>query len=387
TSTVRVASGDTEFNIDTPPKLHAHESAIYVLDDYDFTDRLRVNMGLRATRFDHVGPYTLYQLDSRGRSTGTEDFSTGKHIASYMALEPRLSGRYTLGPNSSLKASFNRGQQYVHLVSFSSLALPTDVWLPSSSKVKPQIGTQYSAGYFHDLFNDVFETSVEVYYKDFKNLIEYANGAQPQSNGNTNYDAQLVFGKGYSYGAEFFVKKRTGKLTGWLGYTWSKTMRKFPGLNNGDWYPSRWDRRHDLSLVVGYEHNKRWSFGGTFVYATGQAVTVPVNRYFVEGQLVSDYTEKNGYRMAAYHRLDLSATRNGRNTKMVWDFVGRRMVEVPRKWHSSWTFGVYNAYNRRNPYFIYFASTGSPADGSFAIQAKQVSLFSILPSVTWNFKF
>lgn len=387
TSTVDVSSGDTEFDIDTPPKLHAHESALYVLDDYDVTDLLRVNVGLRLTRFDHVGPYTQYQLDDRGRSIGKEEFGPGKPIHSYMALEPRLSARYTLGPNSSVKASFNRGQQYVHLASFSSIALPTDVWIPSSARVKPQIGTQYSAGYFRDLFEDVFEASVEVYYKDFDNLIEYANGAEPQGNGNTNYDAQLVFGTGYSYGAEFFVKKRTGKLTGWAGYTWSKTMRKFPDINDGDEFPSRWDRRHDLSVVLGYEHNKRWSFGASFVYATGQAVTLPVNRYFVEGQLASQFTERNGYRMAPYHRLDLSATLTNKEYRTVKDPTTGEEKEVLRKWRSSWTFGVYNAYNRRNPYFIYFGTEGIPSNGTFQVTANQVSLFSILPSVTWNFKF
>lgn len=387
TSTVDVSSGDTDFDIDTPPKLHAHETALYVLDDFDVTDVFRLNAGLRFTRFDHVGPYVRYELDERGRSVGQTEFGPGKPIYSYMALEPRISGRYTLGPNSSVKASFNRGQQYVHLASFSSIALPTDVWIPSSERVKPQIGTQYSAGYFRDLFDDMFEASVEVYYKDFDNLIEYGEGAEPQANGNTNYDAQLVFGDGYSYGAELFVKKRTGKVNGWLGYTWSKTMRQFPDINEGREFPSRWDRRHDLSLVLGYDHSKRWSFGMSFVYATGQAVTLPVNRYFIEGQLVSEYTQRNGYRMVPYHRLDLSATLTNKEFKTVKDPVTGEEKEVLRKWRSSWTFGVYNAYNRRNPYFIYFDTEGVPSNGTFQVIAKQVSLFSVLPSVTWNFKF
>jgi TonB dependent receptor/CarboxypepD_reg-like domain/TonB-dependent Receptor Plug Domain len=387
TSTVEVESGDTQFDIDTPPKLHAHETALYILDDFDVSDVLRVNAGLRLTRFDHVGPYTLYELDSRGRSIGQTEYAPGKLIHSYMALEPRLSARYTLGPNSSLKASFNRGQQYVHLASFSSIALPTDVWIPSSKNVKPQIGTQYAGGYFRDLFEDAFEASIEVYYKDFDNLIEYAEGAQPQGNGNTNYDAQLVFGDGYSYGAELFIKKRTGKLNGWLGYTWSKTIRQFPDINEGREFASRWDRRHDLSLVLGYDHSKRWSFGMTFTYATGQAVTLPVNRYFIEGRLVSEFTERNGYRMIPYHRLDLSATLTNKEYKTVTDPATGETKEVLRKWRSSWTFGVYNAYNRQNPYFIYFGTEGVPSEGTFQVTANQVSLFSILPSVTWNFKF
>lgn len=387
TSTVTVESGDTQFNIDTPPKLHAHETALYVLDEFDITDDLRLNAGLRLSTFAHVGPFTLYELDAQGRSTGRQEFGPGRPIASYSALEPRFSLRHRLDGQSSIKASFNRGQQYVHLASFSSVALPTDVWIPSGTNVRPQIGTQYSAGYFRDLFDGVFETSLEGYYKDFDNLIEYAEGAEPQNNGNTNYDAQLVFGNGYSYGAELFIKKRTGKINGWLGYTWSRTMRQFPDINEGREFPSRWDRRHDLSLVMAYEHSKRWHFGATFIYATGQAVTLPVNRYFIEGRLVSEFTERNGYRMAPFHRLDLAATLYNKDTRTVTDPVTGEVSEVARRWRSNWTFAVYNAYNRANPFFIYFDPSGNPGAGTFQVVAKQVSLFSILPSVTWNFEF
>lgn len=164
-------------------------------------------------------------------------------------------------------------------------------------------------------------------------------------------------------------------------------MRTFPDINQGREFPSRWDRRHDLSVVLAYDHNKRWSFGATFVYATGQAVTLPVNRYFYEGRLVSEYTERNGYRMAPYHRLDLAATLNNKPTKEVKDPVTGELKTVDRRWKSSWTFGIYNTYNRANPFFIFFDAEGSPAQGDFRVLANQVSLFTILPSVTWNFKF
>jgi hypothetical protein len=357
------------------------------MDDFDLTDDLRINAGLRFTSFAHVGPFTEYILDENDESTGTKLYGRGEKIASYAALEPRFSLRYRLDGKSSVKASYNRGQQYVHLATFSSVALPTDVWIPSSTNVKPQIGTQYAAGYFRDIADGQFEASVEGYYKDFDNLIEYAEGAQPQNNGNTNYDTQLVYGDGYSYGAELFVKKRTGKVNGWLGYTWSKTIRLFDDLNQGREFASRWDRRHDLSVVVAYEPGKRWSFGAAFVYSTGQAVTLPVNRYFVEGRLVSQFTERNGYRMAAYNRLDLSATLANKSTKIITDPVSGETSEVPKRWRSSWTFGIYNVYNRMNPYFIFFDAQGNPAQGDFQVVAQQVSLFSILPSVTWNFSF
>ena len=386
-STVVVESGDTDFNIDTPSRLKAHEGALYISDEFEATDRLLITAGLRLTTFTHVGSYNEYIFDDQGVQTGTRSYAAGEKIASYAALEPRLSARFKLNKNSSVKASYNRGQQYVHLASFSSIALPTDVWIPSSKNVKPLIGSQYAAGYYRDFAERMFETSVEVYYKDMQNLIEYAEGVQPQDNGNNNYDANLVFGKGYSYGAEFFVKKRTGKLNGWVGYTWSKTMRIFDDINNGEEFPSRWDRRNDISVVVGYDHSKRWQFGATFVYSTGQAVTLPVNRYWIEGRLVSEYTQRNGYRMAPYHRLDLAATLHNRDTKEMTDPTTGEVTEVPRKWRSSWTFSVYNAYNRANPYFIYFANSGVPAEGTFQVVAKQVSLFSILPSITWNFNF
>ncbi|QQR87305.1 MAG: TonB-dependent receptor [Flavobacteriales bacterium] len=386
-STVKVESDDVEFDIEEPAKLNAHEAAVYVLDDMDVTDLLRVNVGLRFTWFAHVGNWREYLYDSEGTEIGQRTFSSGDIIAQYSALEPRISARYKTGANSSVKASFNRGQQYVHLASFSGIALPTDVWVPSGQNVKPLVGTQYAVGYFKDWKDRMFETSVEAYYKTMDNLIEYAEGAEPRDNGNTNYDQNFVYGDGYSYGVELFVKKTFGKLNGWAGYTWSRTMRKFPELNNGNEFPSRWDRTHDGSLVLSYEHNERWSFGTTFTYSTGQAVTLPVNRYWVEGQLVSEYTERNGFRMAPYHRLDLSATLKNKPTRTKKNKETGEETEVKRRYRSSWTLAIYNVYNRRNPYFIYFANEGIPSEGTFEVTAKQVSLFSILPSITWNFEF
>jgi hypothetical protein len=219
------------------------------------------------------------------------------------------------------------------------------------------------------------------------NQIEYAEGASPQDGGNANYDNALVFGNGWSYGAEFFLKRRLGKLTGWVGYTWSKTEREFADIDDGVAFPSRWDRRHDVSVVAGYELNDRWTFGGTFVYSTGQAATLPVQRYFIEGRLVSEFTQRNGFRMAPYHRLDVAATLKNKPTKQVTDKTSGEVSTVQRKYRSSWTFSIYNVYNRKNPYFIYFATEGSSGLSGLQLSAKQVSLFSILPSITWNFEF
>lgn len=386
-STVVVNSADVDFNIDEPSKLRAHEAAIYIQDDFDISDRVRLNAGLRFSWFAHVGRYREYLSDPEGNTIGIKEYGAGKIIKPYNGLEPRASIRYILDKNNSLKASFNRNQQYVHLASFSSIGLPTDTWIPSGKKVKPQEAIQYAVGWFRDLAERQWEGSIEVYYKDMANQIEYAEGVGPQDLGNVNYDHGLIFGKGWSYGAEFFLKRRVGKLTGWAGYTWSKTMRKFNEVDQGEPFPSRWDRRHDLSLVAGYELNDRWSFGGTFVYSTGQAATLPVQRYFIEGRLVSQYTSRNGFRMAPFHRLDLAATLKNKPTKQVTDKTTGEVNTVQRKYRSSWTFSIYNVYNRYNPYFIYFAQEGTTGLEGLKLTARQVSLFGILPSLTWNFEF
>jgi hypothetical protein len=253
--------------------------------------------------------------------------------------------------------------------------------------VKPQIGWQYAAGYFRNFADNVWETSVEVYYKDMKNQIEYREGAQPDEDIKNNQDNNFVFGRGWSYGAEFFVKKAKGRLNGWVGYTWSNTERQFDELNKGMVFPAKYDRRHDVSLVLVYNLNKKWTFGATWVYATGNAMTLPVSRAFfngpvdlsqlsgnptTSGQIYYEYGERNAYRMDSYHRLDISAT---------------LYVKKKKNWESSWNFSIYNVYSRMNPYFIYFDDEIDEQTNALKLQAKQVSLFPIIPSVTYNFKF
>lgn len=264
--------------------------------------------------------------------------------------------------------------QYIHLASYTSVSLPTDIWVPSTSIVKPQIGYQYSLGYFQNFRKNMWETSIEVYYKDMRNQIEFKEGAQPEDNLKNNTDNNFTFGKGWSYGAELFIKKRVGKTTGWIGYTLSWTKRKFPEINQGNEYFAKYDRRHDFSIVVSQELGKRWIISAVWVYGTGNAITLPISRYFLSGSIINEYSARNAFRMPAYHRLDISATLNGK--------------EKPgKKFHSSWSFGIYNVYSRMNPYYIYFETSGSLLDFNLQTVAKQVSLFPIIPSVTWNFKF
>lgn len=351
---------------------YANEAAVYFMDEYDFTEKLRLNAGIRYSAFQHIGPYDYFVPDDTRKIVDTVHYAAGKNIKFYQGLEPRLLLRYALNLTTSLKASYTHNYQYLHLATFSAITLPTDIWVPASTLIQPQIGNQYALGIFRNYKNNMFETSLEVYYKDMKNLIEYRDGTVPQDNTNNNIENNVVFGTGKSYGSELFLKKALGKLNGWIGYTLSWTTRKFPDLNNGKEFYARYDRRHDLSVVATYELNEKWTFSAVFVYGTGNAITLPIGRYFIEGNIIDQYGERNAYRMPAYHRADISVTWKNKKTE---------------KFESNWNFSIYNVYDRRNPYFIYFENSGSVEQGNLKIQAKQVSLFPILPSVTYNFKF
>lgn len=386
-SSASAEQGDVVFNTGDIQRIYAHEAALYVLDDFDINQRLRANIGLRYSAFFHVGGFTRFEKDQVGNSLSETVYAPGELVQFYQGLEPRFSMRFTLDEHSSIKGGVAHNYQYVHLASLSSVSLPTDIWFSSSDIVKPQINTQYSMGYFRNFLKNTFETSVEVYYKDMNNLIEYADGAIPEDNVNDNVDNQLVFGTGYSYGVELFIKKRVGDLSGWIGYTWSKTMREFPDINNGEEFPAKYDRRHDLSAVLTYKLNPRITFGGVFVYATGNAITLPVERYFYEGNLVSNFGPRNSNRMADYHRADISVNVYDKEFKERYDPETGKTIQRKKRFRSEWNIAIYNLYNRANPYFIYFDNEGDIAEGTLDVAAKQVSLFPVLPSVTWNFSW
>jgi hypothetical protein len=351
---------------------YANEGAIYVQDDWEINGKWQMNAGLRYSIFQQVGPNKIYTTDIDGNRTDSLVYEKGKTVKTYGGLEPRLTLRYAINEGTSIKTSVTRNLQYIHLVSNSGTTLPTDLWVPSTYKVKPQISWQYAAGLYKNFNNNKYETSLEVYYKSMNNQIEYKEGYTPNSLDDT--ENSFVFGKGWSYGTELFINKVKGPLTGWIGYTLSWTWRKFPDLNFGEKYPAKFDRRHDLSVVAIYEYNKKWKFSATFIYGTGNATTLPQRFYFVGNVLSQEYSRINQYRVPAYHRLDLSAILTPKKNAI-------------RKWKTEWVFSVYNAYSRQNPYFIYFDQSGSPYDGTLQVQAKQVSIFPIIPSVTWNFKF
>lgn len=386
-TSVSAASQDIVFDTGEAQKLYSHESAVYVLDEFDLNEKIKLNAGLRYSMYQHVGPFKRYIKGDISNSDSVVNYSKGDLIKFYSGLEPRVSGRWLLSETSSIKAGYSYNYQYVHLTSLSAVSLPTDIWYPSTDKAKPQKGWQGSLGYFHNFKDDKYETSVEVYYKGMKNLIEYKEGALPGDNVNDNTDNILVFGTGQAYGIEFFVKKAYGKLTGWIGYTLAKTERKFPDLNTGNVFPAKYDRRHDLSIVAGYKLNERWTFGAAFIYATGNTLTLPTSWYVQEQSLLFNYGARNSTRMAPYHRLDLSATLYDKSYKVKQDELTGEPIKVKKRFRSNWSFSVYNVYNRANPFFMYVDNNGDFLNGDFKISVKQVSLFPIIPSVTWNFEF
>ncbi|WP_295236890.1 TonB-dependent receptor [Sediminibacterium sp.] len=368
-----IVSGNQDSVVFTPnnaSKKFAREWAVYLQDDWEINTKLKLNLGLRYSLFQQTGKYTNYSRDNNGNKLDSTVYGAGQIVQQYGGLEPRATLRYTLNETSSVKAGITRNLQYIHLVTNAGSSLPTDLWVPSTLRVKPQLSWQYAAGYFKNFNNGMFETSVEVYYKTMENQIEYREGYTPSLK---DPEEEFVFGRGWSYGAEFFINKVKGRLTGWIGYTLGWTWRKFPDLNQGQQYPSRYDRRHDLSVVANYTINDKWKIAGVFVYGTGNAISVPERFYFIGGVLSQQYSGINAYRMRAYHRMDIAATYTPKPKK-------------ERKYTTNWVFSLYNAYSRANPYFLYFDQEGSASNGTLNVSAKQVSLFPVLPSVTWNVK-
>ncbi|HMJ48250.1 MAG TPA: TonB-dependent receptor [Ferruginibacter sp.] len=358
---------------------YAHDAAVYIQDEWDVNSTIKINAGLRYSVFRQTGPYKLYSTDVSGNRTDSMVYNKGEAVKTYGGPEPRLSVRLALNEETSLKASVTRNMQYIHLVSNAGTTLPTDIWVPSTYKVKPQLSWLYATGVFKNFYNNTYETSFEIYFKEMQNQIEYREGYVPNSLSDTEDD--FTFGKGWSYGTELFINKTRGRLTGWLGYTLSWTWRKFNTLNGGEKFPAKYDRRNDLSIVAIYNLNKKWKLSGSFVYGTGNAATLPQRFYIIGGVLTQEYSRINQYRLPAYHRLDLGAILTPKKS------LQRENGERKGRLKTEWVFSIYNAYSRQNPYFIYFDQTGNPYDGSLRIQGKKVSIFPVIPAVTWNFRW
>lgn len=362
-NTASATNGEVDFNTTFKPK-YANEAAVYVLDDMKLSDQWAINTGLRFSAFQQVGPYT-------SKITG-EQFGTFEPAVTYTGLEPRLSVNYKASKNFSIKTGVAVTTQYLHLVSNSSSTLPADVWVPSTEIVKPQRGVQYALGFFKNFNNDMYETSIEVYYKDLKNQIDYADNYVNDIS--KEVEDAFVFGKGRAYGAEFFLKKAKGKFNGWIGYTLSRSERSFEDIEEGRWYPAVYDRPHDLSVVVNYKPSKKWDLGAVFIYGTGKLFTPVRGFFFVEQSVNLFYGPRNSARLDDYHRLDLSATYTPK-------------PDSKKRFKGSWTFSVYNTYNRKNPFFVNFDTTTDFQTGTNTITGTKITIFPLIPSITYNFKW
>ena len=348
-------------------KRYGLENAVYATDTWKASPDISVTYGARLTAFNVLGKGDFYTLNNKGDIVDTSHYNSGDIVKTYWNLEPRLAMGYQFNGSASLKASYVRNVQNMHLISNSTSSSPTDKWISSSNLIKPEISDQISLGWYKNLNNDTYEITVETYYKAMQRQIDYRNGADVFAN--DAIETQLLYGRGRAYGAEWLLRKKTGKLTGWLSYTLSKTERKINGINNNDWYNARQDRTHDIAVVGIYQLNPKWTLSAAWIYYTGDAVTFPNGKYTVGGQTVYYYTNRNGYRMPAYHRLDLGAT---------------MQLQKKKRWNSELAFSLYNAYGRQNAYTITFRDN---KDDPGKTEAVKTSLFRWIPSVSYNFKW
>lgn len=364
-------------------KRYSFENGLYISNEQKITDLLSVTYGLRYSNFTQVGPGEIYTYNEDGSISDTTNYSSGQIVSAYNGLEPRISTKLQLNEFSSLKASYARSNQYLHLLSNSSAGSPTDTWMPSSNNIKPEISDQVALGYFRNLKNNTYEFSVEAYYKVIDNSIDYKNGAEISLN--PTVEGELLFGEGRAYGTEFFLKKRKGKFTGWISYTLAKSEIKFEDLNRGEWYSAKQDRTHDLSVVGMLTLSERVKLSSTFVYYTGNAVTFPTGKYQIDNQTVNLYSDRNGSRMPSYHRLDIGLTLENKKYKEIKNLETGKIERVKKKFESSWNFSIYNLYSQDNAFSLSFEE--NPRNPS-ETQITQLSLFpNPLPSVSYNFKF
>ena len=370
------------FNEFTLPNKYAFEHSAYLSNKQEISSRISVHYGLRASLFQNVGTDTSYTFDTTNPDVyAIQDTisSTGGVNNSYFNLEPRLSVRYLLNEHSSIKATYNRMTQYLHQASNSTSASPLSIWFPSSENVKPQLVDQIAFGYFRNFKNSTFATSLEVYYKEMQNTIDFRDHAELLLN--RYLEGELRYGKSSSYGAEILLKKEKGKFTGWIGYTYSQTKRDIPEINNGIEYLAPYDRTHDISIVGSYDISKRLNLSANWVFATGQAITVPTGRYEYYGKTLPVYSDRNSERMPAFHRFDISATLYGKK----WDEKPPKKNGKKRwKYESNWNFSIYNMYARKNAFSINFRES---EDDPTKTEAIKTYFFQIIPSVSYNFKF
>jgi hypothetical protein len=370
--------GNTTFQEFAIQPYHSIDEAVFLSNKQKFTKRISVEYGLRYTLFQNIGIDTVVNYNGQpdqSTITDTVVYKRGQIVKNYGGLEPRLSGRYLINDRSSIKASYNRTFQFIHLMYNSASPLPTSQWMPSTPYIKPQKADQFALGYFRNFKENKYEASVEGYYKYFYNTLDFKDGANIIAN--KNIETEIRRGRGWSYGLEFFLRKNVGKLTGWISYTWSKTQFQIPGINNGRVYYASYDRRNNFNIVGSYDVNERLNISANWVYGSGRPITLPDQKYQFGNNYPVYIPERNNYRIPAYDRLDISAT--------IY-----RKKKVGRKNESSLNFSIYNVYARKNAFTVYVTDQKDANGNSLNNGQKEIVklyLFTIVPSVTYNFKF
>lgn len=353
-------------------RYHATEGAVYIADQFNITKRWLVDYGIRASGFMQLGPGDYYTYNGEVTANNISDtttYGTMEAVGTWGGLEPRISARYLLNESSSIKASYNRMKQYIHLVANSLSPVPFSIWIPSTNQLAPETADQVAIGYFKNFKDNTYEFSAETYYKSMKNVVDFLDNADLLVN--PLLETQIRSGKGWSYGAELFVKKNKGKTTGWVSYTLSWAYRQTPSINNGEKYYASYDRRNNLNIVMSHDFNDRVNFSATWVYGTGRPIGIPGARFEFENAIGGVYPERNSSRLKAYHRMDVAVTLNSKKKE-------------GRKWESSWNFSIYNVYMRKNPFTVF---TQNKPDHPGEKELVMIYFPTPIPSVTYNFKF
>lgn len=374
-------TSESIFDVVKLQRLYALDHAIYLSNLQHVNDRITLDYGVRLSIFQNIGPGDVYLYEDPKDNIDihridTLHYDRWEGIKTFIKAEPRFSMRYLLKEGQSVKLSYNRMVQNTHLISSATAPVPFNTWNPSNYYLDPQVADQVAAGYFRNFRNNAYEFSAEAYYKDFTNVTDFADNATLFFN--EDLSTEYRQGDAWAYGLEFFLDKKEGRLTGMVSYTWSKTFRKIDGVNHGIAFPANHDRRNVVNLQAVYDLNDKWSFGGAFTYSTGRPLTLPAGKYEYGDYYPDVLTERNAYRLPAFHRLDLSVTLNPRKN-------------ATRRWKGQWVFSVYNVYNRKNPFTIY-TRVRQDKDGNILgdgteKEARLIYLFPVLPSVTYNLKF
>ncbi|HKL07983.1 MAG TPA: TonB-dependent receptor [Bacteroidales bacterium] len=366
---VKGVGNQTMYNELKMPESNALEWAVYLSNKWQPNEKLTVNIGLRGTVFQNMGESTVYNFNEDYQKTDSTVYSSGEIYNTFWGLEPRLNFKYSLNNQSSIKGSYSRTKQFIHLASNSTAGSPLDIWMPSSPNINPQIADQFALGYFRNFHENTLETSIEAYYKDMDHQIDFRDHAELLLN--PEIEGEFRTGYAWSYGLEFLIRKQTGKFTGWISYTLSKAERKIPAINQGKVYPASYDKPHNIAIIASYDFSQRLNAAANWVYSTGSPVTFPVGRYEYGNMIVPIYSDRNKYRLPDYHRLDLSVT---------YKFG----VDKTRGLRSELNLSVYNVYNRKNTWMITFSQDDKDPN---VTNAEKIYLFPILPSVTYNFYF